>query len=170
MTTVTTRTPEQTMELGRRIGQWVRAGDVLVLTGDLGAGKTTFTRGLGEGLGVEGAVTSPTFVLSRVHPSATGGPGLVHVDAYRLESRGEVDDIDLETDLARAVLVAEWGAGLVEQLTDRWIELELRRSSTVDEAPDESGPREIQLAAVGEWEADRERLGALRELLRGELP
>ena len=170
MTTVTAATAGATGELGRRLGEWVRAGDVLVLTGELGAGKTTLTRGLGVGLGVRGEVTSPTFVISRVHPSTTGGPALVHVDAYRLGSRAEVDDIDLETDLADAVLVAEWGAGLVEQLTDRWLEVTVRRATGHDAQEADQATREIEVAAVGEWEPASERLSALSDLLRRELP
>lgn len=170
MTTVTAATAGATGELGRRLGEWVRAGDVLVLTGELGAGKTTLTRGLGEGLGVRGEVTSPTFVISRVHPSTSGGPALVHVDAYRLGSRAEVDDIDLETDLADAVLVAEWGAGLVEQLTDRWLEVTVRRATGHDAQEADQATREIEVAAVGEWEPAAERLSALSDLLRRKLP
>ncbi len=171
MTVVTASTAEQTMELGRRLGAWVAAGDVLVLTGELGAGKTTLTRGLGEALGVRGEVTSPTFVISRVHPSTSGGPALVHVDAYRLASRGEVDDIDLETDLADAVMVAEWGAGLVEQLTDRWLEVTVRRATGHDADDADQVTRHIEVEAVGEWDgAAADRLPALSELLRRELP
>jgi tRNA threonylcarbamoyladenosine biosynthesis protein TsaE len=99
-------------ELGRRVAGLVTAGDVLVLSGGLGAGKTTFTKGLGLGLGVRGEITSPTFVIARVHPSTVGGPELVHVDAYRLGGIEELDDLDLDTDLDDAVTVVEWGEGL----------------------------------------------------------
>ena len=85
-----------------------------MLTGELGAGKTTFTQGLGEGLGVRGAVTSPTFVIARVHPSEVGGPALVHVDAYRLGGIDELDDLDLDASLDEAVTVVEWGTGIAE--------------------------------------------------------
>jgi tRNA threonylcarbamoyladenosine biosynthesis protein TsaE len=99
----------ETMEaLGRRLGGLLRAGDLVVLTGPLGAGKTTLTRGIGEGLQVRGQVASPTFVLARTHPSATGVP-LVHVDAYRLGGAAELDDLDL--DYEGSVVVVEWGAG-----------------------------------------------------------
>ena len=91
----------------------------MVLTGELGAGKTTFTQGLGEGLGVRGGVTSPTFVIARVHPSLVDGPDLVHVDAYRLGGIDELDDLDLDTSLDTAVTVVEWGAGLAEGLAER---------------------------------------------------
>lgn len=111
-----------TQAWGRHVAQHLRAGDLLVLTGDLGAGKTTFARGLGEGLGVRGAVTSPTFVLARRHPAGPSGRvDLLHVDAYRLSSPAEVDDLDL--DLADAVTVVEWGAGRVEHLAESRLEI-----------------------------------------------
>ena len=102
--------------LGNRIAGLLRAGDLVVLAGSLGAGKTTLVQGLGEGLAVRGPVTSPTFVIARVHPSLRGGPDLVHADAYRLGSRLEVDDLDLDADLDHSVTVVEWGEGLVENL------------------------------------------------------
>jgi len=116
-------TTEDTQDFGRRLGALLRGGDVLVLTGDLGAGKTTLTQGLAEGLGVRGPITSPTFVIARVHPSLVGGPLLVHVDAYRLGSALELDDLDLDADLDASVTVVEWGAGLAEQLSDTRLEL-----------------------------------------------
>jgi tRNA threonylcarbamoyladenosine biosynthesis protein TsaE len=114
---------EQTHDFGRRLGAQLRGGDVLVLTGDLGAGKTTLTQAIAEGLGVRGPITSPTFVIARVHPSLVGGPELVHVDAYRLGSALELDDLDLDADLDASVTVVEWGAGLAEQLSDTRLEL-----------------------------------------------
>ncbi|EWT04771.1 hydrolase [Intrasporangium chromatireducens Q5-1] len=119
------RTAEDTQAFGRRLGQQLRAGDLLVLTGDLGAGKTTLTQGIGAGLGVRGPVTSPTFVISRIHPSLVGGPALVHVDAYRLGSQLELDDLDLDADLDQSVTIVEWGAGLAEQLSDSRLEISL---------------------------------------------
>ncbi|MBW8749929.1 MAG: tRNA (adenosine(37)-N6)-threonylcarbamoyltransferase complex ATPase subunit type 1 TsaE, partial [Propionibacteriales bacterium] len=104
------------------------AADLLILTGDLGAGKTTFTQGLGDGLGVRGPVTSPTFVIARVHPSLRGGPELVHVDAYRLGDAAELDDLDLDTDLDEAVTVVEWGSGLAEALSSDRLEVRLERA------------------------------------------
>ncbi len=106
----------QMRELGVSLAAFLRAGDLIVLTGKLGAGKTTLAQGIGTGLGVRGPVTSPTFVIARVHRSLRGGPDLVHADAYRLGSRLEVDDLDLDTELDRSVLVVEWGEGLVEYL------------------------------------------------------
>jgi len=118
-------TPEEMHEFGRRVAGLLRAGDVVLLSGDLGAGKTTFTRGLGEGLDVRGPVTSPTFVLARTHPSLSGGPALVHVDAYRLGSALELDDLDI--DFAHSVVVVEWGAGLIEALTESYLAIDIDR-------------------------------------------
>ena len=123
--TVTWRSTEQTQAFGRRLGAVLHGGDLLVLTGDLGAGKTTLTQGIAEGLGVRGPITSPTFVIARVHPSLVGGPALVHVDAYRLGSALELDDLDLDADLEASVTVVEWGAGLAEQLSEERLELTL---------------------------------------------
>jgi tRNA threonylcarbamoyladenosine biosynthesis protein TsaE len=114
---------ETTRSWGRRLADHLRAGDLIVLTGDLGAGKTTLTRGLGEGLGVRGAVTSPTFVIARRHPAGERGIDLLHVDAYRLASPSEVDDLDL--DIVGAVTVVEWGAGRVEHLAESRLEIAL---------------------------------------------
>ena len=113
-------------DLGRELA-WLRAGDLVILTGPLGAGKTTLVQGIGEGLGVRGPVTSPTFVIARVHPVRTGsGPSLVHADAYRLGSIGEVDDLDLDADVASAVTVVEWGQGLAEGLAEDRLEISIR--------------------------------------------
>ncbi len=108
-------------ELGGRLARLLAAGDLVVLSGPLGAGKTTLTQGIGAGLNVRGPVTSPTFVIARVHPSLAGGPDLVHADAYRLGSRAEVDDLDLDADLATSVTVVEWGEGLVEALAGSYL-------------------------------------------------
>lgn len=137
---------EDTRALGRRLGGLLRAGDLLVLTGDLGAGKTTLTQGLAEGLGVRGPITSPTFVIARVHPSLQDGPALVHVDAYRLGDGAELDDLDLDESLAESVTVVEWGAGLAEQLTEERLEVTLVRSGSA--AEDQQG-RAARLRGVG---------------------
>lgn len=121
-------TAEDTHNLGLRLAKLVRAGDLIIAAGELGAGKTTFAQGLGEGLGVAGAVISPTFVLSRVHPSLGNGPALVHVDAYRLGSAAELDDLDLDESAADSVTLVEWGTGLAEGLGDDRLELDIRRS------------------------------------------
>jgi tRNA threonylcarbamoyladenosine biosynthesis protein TsaE len=140
-------TPEDTRGLGARLGELVRAGDLLVLDGPLGAGKTVLVQGLAAGLGAKGAVTSPTFVIARVHEG--GRLPLVHVDAYRLAGALEVDDLDLDTDLTQAVVAVEWGAGLVEGLTDAHLRIELARP----EGSDEGEQRLAVLHPVGgDWE------------------
>jgi tRNA threonylcarbamoyladenosine biosynthesis protein TsaE len=118
---VTVATAGQMRTLGAQLAGQLRAGDLVVLTGPLGAGKTTLTQGIGAGLGIRGPVTSPTFVIARVHPSLIAGPDLVHADAYRLGSRAEVDDLDLDADLAASVTVVEWGEGLVEDLAPSFL-------------------------------------------------
>ena len=127
------RTAAETHALAAALGAVLETGDLLILTGELGAGKTTFTQGLGEGLGVRPGIISPTFVLVRIHPNLPegprpGGPDLVHVDAYRLESAAEIDDIDLENTMDSAVTVVEWGRDRVEHLSDSRLEVELHRT------------------------------------------
>jgi tRNA threonylcarbamoyladenosine biosynthesis protein TsaE len=121
-------TAEDTRAYGAWLATVLRRSDLVILTGDLGAGKTTLTQGIGEGLGVRGDVTSPTFVISRIHPSLVDGPPLVHVDAYRLGSSADLDDLDLDTDLEDAVTVVEWGEGLAEALAIDRLEITLTRS------------------------------------------
>ncbi|WP_460938617.1 tRNA (adenosine(37)-N6)-threonylcarbamoyltransferase complex ATPase subunit type 1 TsaE [Phycicoccus ginsengisoli] len=121
---------EDTRTWGARLGRLLRAGDLVVLTGELGAGKTTLTQGLAEGLGVRGPITSPTFVIARVHPSLVGGPALVHVDAYRLGGFAELDDLDLDASLEDSVTVVEWGHGLAEDLAEDRLELVLAGEDT----------------------------------------
>jgi tRNA threonylcarbamoyladenosine biosynthesis protein TsaE len=144
-------TAADTFEFGRRLAELLRAGDLLVLTGPLGAGKTALTQGIGAGLGVRGAVVSPTFVIARVHPG--GRLPLVHVDAYRLGSLDEVDDMDLDVAVADSVTVVEWGAGLVEQLSEARLEL------TIERSPD-TEVRTLTLVPVGgDWAARVAGLG-----------
>jgi tRNA threonylcarbamoyladenosine biosynthesis protein TsaE len=118
-----------TEALGERLAAGLGAGDLVVLSGPLGAGKTAFVRGLGRGLGVQGPVTSPTFVIAREHRPTPDGAGvpLVHVDAYRLGGAAELDDLDLDTDLAEAVVAVEWGEGVVERLAERHLLVRLDR-------------------------------------------
>ncbi|MCU1478667.1 MAG: alrA2 [Subtercola sp.] len=132
--------PEAMHQFGVQFAPRLGAGDVLVLTGELGAGKTTFTRGLGAGLGVRGSVTSPTFVLARTHPNAATGVPLVHVDAYRLAGAAELDDLDI--DFAGSIVVVEWGAGMIDAIVDDYLELviERPRGETVDRA---SSPEDL---------------------------
>lgn len=161
--------PEAMAELGSRVAVELRAGDVVLLSGELGAGKTTFTRGLGTALGVRGTVTSPTFVLARTHPRADG-PDLVHVDAYRLSDAVELDDLDL--DFEGSIVVVEWGAGLVEHLVDEWLAITIDRpmggaaladdgAADPDDAPVE--PRTVRVEGVGERWADLGWLHAARD-------
>lgn len=145
-------------ELGARLAAVLRAGDLVVLTGPLGAGKTTLTRGLGAALGARGQVSSPTFVLARTHPT-TVGPDLVHVDAYRLSDPVELDDLDLDWDAA--IVVVEWGRGMVDGISDSVLDVEITRATGADDAaahdtdpddvPDE--PRRVVVTATGpRWE------------------
>ncbi len=130
--------------LGERIGHKCRAGDLVLLVGDLGAGKTTLVQGLGLALGVAERVTSPTFVIARVHATAAGFPQLVHVDAYRLGSALEFDDLDLAADVDESVTVVEWGEGKAEQLARDYLVVRISRSDIgVDET------RRVAISAVG---------------------
>lgn len=141
-------TSEEMREFGLRLAGGLRAGDLVLLSGGLGAGKTTLTQGIGEGLKVRGPITSPTFVIARVHPSLCGGPPLVHVDAYRLGGFAEVDDLDLDASLEEAVTIVEWGEGLVEELSEDRLEIRLERVGEGDE-------RDVTLTKVGlRWTAD----------------
>ncbi|HSA49282.1 MAG TPA: tRNA (adenosine(37)-N6)-threonylcarbamoyltransferase complex ATPase subunit type 1 TsaE [Yinghuangia sp.] len=147
-------------DLGRRLAGVLRGGDLVVLSGGLGAGKTTMTQGLGAGLEVRGAVTSPTFVIARVHPSTVGGPALVHVDAYRLGTTtnvaAEVDDLDLDASLDQSVTVVEWGEGKVEDLAEDRLAVVIERAEDASEgdvgeaeAPVGDEPRTVLFHAVG---------------------
>jgi tRNA threonylcarbamoyladenosine biosynthesis protein TsaE len=154
-------------DLGRELAGLLRAGDIVILSGPLGAGKTTLTQGIGDGLRVRGPVTSPTFVIARVHPplppGAAAGPAgrepsasrlpLVHVDAYRLGSTLELDDLDLDTDVEDAVTVVEWGAGLAEGLAPDRLEISITRRDPAGNArsePDLSDqPRTVRITGTG---------------------
>jgi len=148
-------TPEEMAEFGARLAAELRAGDLVLLNGELGAGKTTLTRGIGDALGVRGAVTSPTFVLARTHPRAEGAP-LVHVDAYRLRSAMELDDLDI--DFAGSIVIVEWGAGLTDGITDDWLSIDIVRPHGGDADPEGAElvePRDLTVTAHGgrwkEW-------------------
>ena len=143
-----------TQEVGRRLGRRLRSGDLVILSGELGAGKTTFTQGLAEGLNVRGPITSPTFVIARVHPSLHGGAPLVHVDAYRLGSLAELDDLDLDASVEDSVTVVEWGEGKAEVLSGQRLEVRIERARA-DDAPEAGDSRVITVLAHGAGIADR---------------
>ncbi len=152
--TVELRTVEDTLTFGQRLGSLLAAGDLVILSGSLGAGKTTLTKGIAAGMAVTGRVTSPTFVIARVHrpgssAASADGPGvpLVHVDAYRLAGSVELDDLDLDTDLSAAAMVVEWGEGVADQLSDRRLIITLTRR------PDDT--RTAELVPIGPSWADR---------------
>lgn len=179
--TFTATTAEQTHALAVRLAAVLAAGDLLVLSGELGAGKTTFTQGLGEGLGVREGIISPTFVLVRIHPNLPegprpGGPDLVHVDAYRLGSAAEIDDIDLENTMDSSVTVVEWGKERVEHLSESRLEIDLHRaiglgadlpSASLDfDTEDADEPRTVVMRGYGpRWPA-APALGAAKEGVR----
>ncbi|MEU7554518.1 tRNA (adenosine(37)-N6)-threonylcarbamoyltransferase complex ATPase subunit type 1 TsaE [Streptomyces sp. NPDC044571] len=157
---ITVDSPEAMQDLGRSIAGLLRPGDLVLLTGELGAGKTTLTRGLGEGLGVRGAVTSPTFVIARVHPSLVGGPALVHVDAYRLGGGlEEMEDLDLDVSLPESVVVVEWGDGKVEELSDDRLHVVIARAVGHEEVLDDV--REVSVRGIGARWAGAGALAAL---------
>lgn len=148
-------TVADTHEFGQRLGAVLRAGDLVVLVGPLGAGKTMLAQGIGVGLGVGGTVTSPTFVISRIHrpdPERGGRVPMVHVDAYRLGGALEVDDLDLDATVEESVTVVEWGHGIVEQLADAHLEVRIERR--------DDDVREITLVPVGgDWSERIARIG-----------
>ncbi len=151
---LTVPTPEAMRELGERLAGLLMPGDLVVLSGSLGAGKTTLAQGIGRGLGVEGAVVSPTFVIARVH---RGRLPLVHVDAYRLSSIEEVDDLDLDASTEESVTLVEWGEGLVEGLSGARLEVQIRRP---DDDADET--RTVQINGTGDRWSSVELVGLER--------
>jgi tRNA threonylcarbamoyladenosine biosynthesis protein TsaE len=149
-------TADEMRALGARLASLLRAGDLVLLSGDLGAGKTTLTQGVGAGLQVRGDITSPTFVIARAHPSTVGGPPLVHADAYRLGGFAELDDLDLDAALDDAVTVVEWGEGMAEPLAGDRLEIVVRRrrgtagGADSDEGDGETDdPRHVRVHPVG---------------------
>jgi tRNA threonylcarbamoyladenosine biosynthesis protein TsaE len=173
----TVSTAAEMRSLGRSLASVLRPGDLVILSGGLGAGKTTLTQGIGEGLGVRGPITSPTFVIARVHPPLGGGvgdrrPALVHADAYRLGSALELDDLDLDTDTESSVTVVEWGHGLAEGLSADRLEIiitpETVEASNVADPDDGVAdvPRVVRAYAVGErWEGINLPLAGLADRL-----
>jgi tRNA threonylcarbamoyladenosine biosynthesis protein TsaE len=148
-------------DLGARLARLLEPGDVIIASGELGAGKTTLTQGIGRGLGTTGQVISPTFVLSRIHPSATGRPGLVHVDAYRLSGPDELDDLDLDATVPDSVTVVEWGRGVAEGLAADRLEIDIWHPPVNVTGPGGSGgvPPGIDTAPT---EPDSERIVIIR--------
>lgn len=146
----------QMRDFGMALARHLRAGDLVLLTGPLGAGKTTLAQGIGAGLGVRGPIASPTFIISRTHPSEVGGPPLVHVDAYRLTSLGELDHLDLDTSLEEAVTLVEWGEGKAEGLSqDRLhVVIDRERGGVLDLEQPEVGDRVVRVDASGDRWAD----------------
>jgi tRNA threonylcarbamoyladenosine biosynthesis protein TsaE len=155
-------TPEEMHALGRELAAALRTGDLVILSGPLGAGKTALVRGIGDGLGVRGPITSPTFVLARTHPSLGSGPALVHADAYRLGSAAELDDLDL--DFRGSIVAVEWGSGLLDGVAESFLTIEIARRTgggstdsgvgggLLDDGPE---PRTVTITGVGpRWAAE----------------
>ncbi|MDN3226586.1 tRNA (adenosine(37)-N6)-threonylcarbamoyltransferase complex ATPase subunit type 1 TsaE [Kocuria rhizophila] len=167
-------TAEETRELARALAPHLRAGDLVLLNGELGAGKTTFTQGLGEGLGVREGIISPTFVLARRHPNLAdgprpGGPDLVHVDAYRLTTAEDIESIDLEDTLDTCVTVVEWGTGKVEHLSGSRLVVDIERARGAEAVPEQQG---TDLAGVladlgAQWQDEDTADETRRVTLRG---
>jgi len=125
--TIQTNSATETKELGKKLGQLLKPGNVVLLDGELGAGKTTFTQGIAQDLEIKGNVTSPTFVIAREHKAIGKGPALVHVDAYRLNTLAEISHLDLASDLEQSILVVEWGKGLVNDLVTEPIHIQINQ-------------------------------------------
>ena len=156
MTQLLIATPEEMAALGARLAARLEAGDLVALNGELGAGKTTLTRGLGAALGVRGAVTSPTFVLARTHPRESGVP-LVHVDGYRLTRALELDDLDI--DFAGSIVVVEWGEGLLDGVSDSWLQVDIQRPIGGVESEEGVEPRTVTVTGHGPRWTDLAWLG-----------
>jgi len=156
---IAVETAAEMRDLGRQLAGLLRLGDLVILTGPLGAGKTTLTQGIGAGLGVRGTVTSPTFVIARVHPGPTP---LVHVDAYRLGTSLELDDLDLDADVDRSVTIVEWGEGLAEGLASDRLEVTIMPAAPEDAVPEgepsdiRDQPRTVRIRGIGSrWQEVR---------------
>jgi tRNA threonylcarbamoyladenosine biosynthesis protein TsaE len=140
---------EDMVRLGERLAPLLQPGDVIIAGGDLGAGKTTLTQGIGRGLGSEGPIISPTFVLSRIHPSSIGRPTLMHVDAYRLSNSYELDDLDLDAAVADSITVVEWGQGIAEGLAENRLEIDIWTSAADLSAVGDESERLVTIRAIG---------------------
>lgn len=158
LATYTASSGEEMRALGEGLAVALRAGDLVILSGDLGAGKTTLVQGIGAGLGVRGQVASPTFIIARTHPPLAAGPWLVHVDAYRLASLAELDHLDLDASTDESVTVVEWGEGKAEALAEGHllIEIERPRGALIDGEDPAAGERIITVTAHGQQWDERE--------------
>lgn len=165
---------DETRAVGEALGRLLRAGDLVMLRGELGAGKTTFTQGIGIGMGVRGQVASPTFIVARVHPSLSGGPDLIHADAYRIRDLEDLETLDLDSTIDEAVTVVEWGEGKTEAMSDARLEIEVRRArggevtrqgDVVDLEHMDDGHRVIRAVGYGSrWEGVLESVTAAASL------
>ena len=154
---------DETRALGRALGEVLAAGDLVMLSGELGAGKTTLAQGIGAGMGVRGRVASPTFIVARVHPSLRGGPDLIHVDAYRIRDLEDLETLDLDSSLADSVTVVEWGEGMTEAMSDERLEIRIERAmgggtrvagAAIDLEEVDDGSRMIELRPFGtRWDS-----------------
>jgi tRNA threonylcarbamoyladenosine biosynthesis protein TsaE len=143
------------VRLGDRLAQLLEPGDVIIAGGDLGAGKTTLTRGIGRGLGSEGPIISPTFVLSRIHHSTIGRPTLTHVDAYRLSTASELDDLDLDAAVTESITFVEWGQGIAEGLAEDRMEIDIWTSPAELSATGDDGERLVTIRTIGDrWQGE----------------
>lgn len=146
MISIQTSSTAQTQAIAQKLASQLKAGDVILLSGNLGTGKTTFTQGLAKTLQVKGSVTSPTFVIARLHKSLTQGPDLLHVDAYRLNSLAQIQDLDLISDLSHAIVVVEWPRDMVNDLSDNPIKIQITADKT------DENVRTIEISASREIE------------------
>lgn len=152
--------PDETRRVGERLAKLLGPGDLVMLSGELGAGKTTFTQGIGKGMGVHGNVSSPTFIVARVHPPEGGSVPLIHVDAYRIEDAEDLETLDLESSLSESVTVIEWGKGKTEGLSEDRLEVDIIRPTggtaqvdadgTVDLTQMDDGKRTLRLTGHGQ--------------------
>lgn len=160
--TIRVNSPDSTRAVGELLAKQLRRGDLVMLSGGLGAGKTTFTQGIGAGLQVKGRISSPTFIVARVHPSLVGGADLIHADAYRIKDLTDLETLDLDSTLDEAITVIEWGEGKTERLSGSRLEITINRqqggsatsdNGVIDLAEMDDGKRDITIRAVGErWQ------------------
>lgn len=160
--TIRVNSPDSTRAVGELLAKQLRRGDLVMLSGGLGAGKTTFTQGIGAGLQVKGRISSPTFIVARVHPSLVGGADLIHADAYRIKDLTDLETLDLDSTLDEAITVIEWGEGKTEQLSGSRLEITINRqqggsttsdNGVIDLAEMDDGKRDITIRFVGErWQ------------------